>query len=83
MAKATLEFDLDNREDIKAHLRCVKSTDMAIVLFEILNNLRKKVEFEVEYFEADSTPSDGVYAAFRRIRELCEENGIVIDDLIE
>jgi len=81
--KATLKFDLNDYDDQRAHLRCVKSIDMAIVLFEILNNLQKKVELEVENFEADSTPSDGVYAAFRRIRELCEENGIVIDDLIE
>jgi hypothetical protein len=81
--KAILEFDLDNRDDRMAHLRCVKSEDMAWVLFEIMSNLRKKVEFEVESFEADSTPSDGVYAAFRRIGELCDSKGIVIDDLID
>lgn len=81
--KAILEFDLNDRDDKMAHLRCVKSTDMAIILFEILCNLENKVEFEVENFEADSTPSDGVYAAFRRIRELCEDRGIVIDDLID
>jgi|688.fasta_scaffold1552919_1 hypothetical protein len=81
--KAILEFDLDNRDDRMAHLRCVKSEDMAWVLFEIMSNLRKKVEFEVESFEADSTPSDGVYAAFRRIHELCDSKGIVIDDLID
>ena len=81
--KAILEFDLNDRDDRMAHLRCVKSEDLAWVLFEILSNLRKKVEFEVESFEADSTPSDGVYAAFRRIHELCDSKGIVIDDLID
>jgi hypothetical protein len=81
--KAILEFDLNDHDDRMSHLRCVKSTDMAIVLFEILTNLRKKVEYEVESFESDSTPSDGVYAAFRRIHELCNERGIVIDDLID
>lgn len=81
--KAILEFDLNDHDDRRAHLRCVKSTDMAIVLFEILNNLRNKVEFEVGSFEADSDPLDGVYATFRRIHELCEETGIVIDDLID
>jgi hypothetical protein len=80
--KATLEFDLDNLDDRMAHLRCVKSTDMAIVLWEIVTNLEKRVRFEVENFEADSDPSDGVYASFRRIRELLDENGIVVDDLI-
>lgn len=81
--KAILEFDLNDHDDRMAHLRCVKSEDLAWVLFEILSNLRKKVEFEVESFEADSTPSDGVYAAFRRIQELCDSKGIVIDDIID
>ena len=81
--KAILEFDLNDHDDRMAHLRCVKSEDLAWVLFEILSNLKKKVEFEVGSFEADSTPSDGVYAAFRRIHELCDSKGIVIDDLID
>jgi hypothetical protein len=80
--KATLEFDLDDLDDRMAHLRCVKSTDMASVLWQIVTNLEKSVQYEVEGFEADSDPSDGVYAAFRRIRELMDDHGIVIDDLI-
>lgn len=80
--KAILEFDLNDPDDRQSHLRCVKSTDMAIVLFDILYNLEKKVQNEVESFEADSDPSDGVYAAFRRIRELIYEQGINMDDLI-
>jgi hypothetical protein len=80
--KATLEFDLDDLDDRMAHLRCVKSTDMAIVLWQIVTNLEKSVQYEVEGFEADSDPSDGVYAAFRRIRELMDEKGINVDDLI-
>jgi len=80
--KATLEFNLDELDDRMAHLRCVKSTDMAIVLWQIVTNLEKKVQHEVESFEADSDPSDGVYAAFRNIRELLDEHGINVDDLI-
>ncbi len=80
--KATLEFDLNDQDDRMAHLRAVKSTDMAIVLSEILTNLEKRVQHEVESFEADSDPSDGVYAAFRKIRELCYDHGINIDELI-
>jgi hypothetical protein len=53
MAKATIEFNLDDREDIKAHLRCVKSTSMAVTLWDIDQHLRneakyKKVEYLVE-----------------------------------
>ena len=40
--KVIIEYNLDNPESKKAHLRVVKSTDMAIILFEILNNVKKK-----------------------------------------
>jgi hypothetical protein len=35
---ATLEFNLDNPEDKMAHLRCVTSLEMALVIFECLHN---------------------------------------------
>jgi len=34
--KAKLEFDLDDFDDKMAHNRCVKATDMALVLWEIM-----------------------------------------------
>lgn len=80
--KAILEFDLDDADDRMAHLRCVKATDMALVLWEILTNMEKSVTYEVENFDVDSDPTDGVYAAFRNIRDVCHEKGINIDDLI-
>ena len=33
--KATLRFDLDDVDDRMAHLRCVKSLDMALLLWEV------------------------------------------------
>jgi len=80
--KAILEFDLDDADDRMAHLRCIKSTDMAIVLWKILTNMEESVTYEVNNSKADSEPSDGVYAAFCKIREVCHENGINIDDLL-
>jgi hypothetical protein len=35
---ATLEFNLDNPDDRMAHLRCVTSLEMALVIFECLYN---------------------------------------------
>ena len=75
--KATLEFNLP--EEQKEHLRCIKSLDMAIVLFDIQYNLRKKLIKE-------STPSgyeQGVLDIIYTITELMEEQGINIDELIE
>jgi hypothetical protein len=81
--KATLEFDLDNPDDRMAHMRAVKSLDMAIVLFELQTNLKKRCESIAEAQEADSDINDGVYLVFQQISELMYENGIIIDDLIQ
>jgi len=83
MAKAILEFDLNDHEDRMAHLRCVKSTDMAIALFEITRNLRKKCEHICGSMEADSDQHDGVYLTFEQINELLDEHDINIDELID
>jgi hypothetical protein len=81
--KAILEFNLDEPEDRMAHLRCIKSEDMASVLFQILSNLEQKVKFELESLEADSDQFDGAYVVFRNIHELCNRRGIDIDELIK
>jgi hypothetical protein len=45
--KAILEFDLDDPDDRMAHLRCVKATDMAIMLFDFFHNDCKGFDEEV------------------------------------
>jgi len=37
--KAILTFNLENRDERMEHLRCIKSLDMAIALFDIRNEL--------------------------------------------
>ena len=37
--KAILTFNLENRDERMEHIRCVKSLDMAIALFDIKNEL--------------------------------------------
>ncbi len=83
MAKAILEFDLNDNEDRMAHMRCVKSMDMACVIFEIARNLEKKCERICESMEADSDQFDGVYTTFQQIKELFDEHGINVEELIE
>lgn len=38
MSTATLTFDLSDFDDRMEHLRCVKSTDMALVLWKLSSN---------------------------------------------
>jgi hypothetical protein len=80
MAKAILEFDLDNHDDVVHHLRCLKSTDMALALFEISRNLKKKCEHKCENIDGD--PVDGMLVVLEEIHEILEDRGIDIDELI-
>lgn len=81
--KAKLTFDLEDHDDKMAHMRCVKSLDMAIVLFEITRNLYKRVEQTFESEPQDRSEFDGMDEVFREIRVLMEENGINVDELID
>jgi len=79
--KAKLEFDLNDPDDRMAHLRAVKSLDMASALFEI-TRLKKQVErrFEEDTTECDSF--DVIQDVFDRIYEVLGDNNIDVDELI-
>ena len=46
--KATLSYNLNDPDDRMAHLRAVKSLDMASALFEITRNLKNTIEHRYE-----------------------------------
>ena len=78
--KATLEYNLSDPEQKMAHLRAVKSTEMAIVLFDLLCNARKTIAHKHQDVSEDFM--EGVEAVMDHIREVCEDNHINIDELI-
>ena len=67
--KAQLTFDLDQPDDREAHFRCIKATDMALVLFEITHNLRRNCDEDAEKI-------------FEGIFSLMEEHNININEII-
>ena len=79
MAKAILEFDLNDPDDNMAHLRCVKSLDMAIFIFHLTSNLKKQIMHEIDHRELKDW--EAVQLVFERIHELVNEHGINIDEL--
>ena len=81
MAKATLEFDLNETDDIKAHLRAVKSLDMSIALWEIIHNTKKKIEWSLENEELDQY--DTLELVFDKIHEILKEHNIDLDELMD
>lgn len=80
--KAILEFDLNDPEDRISHMRCVKSLDMSIVLFELTVNLKKKLENRFDNEPQERDEFDGIDETFREIHNLLDKHGINIDELI-
>jgi hypothetical protein len=81
MAKARLEFDLNDHDDKMAHLRAVKSLDMAIALWEITHNTKKGLEWSMEGKELDKY--DTLELVFDKIYEILKEHNISTDELMD
>jgi len=80
MAKATLEYDLDNTDDKTAHFRAIKSLDMASFIFELVHNQKKSILYELE--NRDMKDWEAVHLVFERISDLLNEHNINIDEII-
>jgi hypothetical protein len=80
MARATIEFDLNEPDDVMAHLRAVKSLDMALALWDIVHNTKKGLEWSLEGKEIDKY--DTLELVFEKIHEILNEHNINTDELI-
>ena len=76
--KATLKFNLLDPDEQKEHLRCILSTKMANVLWEMHNNAFRKLEND-----GDSAYNQGVLDTLEMMLDLMEEDGIYINELID
>lgn len=82
--EAILKFDLENPDDRVSHLRCIKATDMAIVLFEITRNLRRQLERKLEHgYPTQLTSYQTLDVVFEEIATLMDDNGINLEELIQ
>jgi len=83
--EAILKFNLNDQEDNASHMRCVKSNDMAFVLFDLLHNTRDKIEHIIEMAE-DRNQSldaqDGVELLYQEIYGLLEKYNVDVDELL-
>jgi len=79
MAKATLEFDLSEPDDVQAHKRAVKSLDLVLALWDIDQYLREQVKY-------NESLSKEAYDALDKAREelynILRNRNISFDDLI-
>lgn len=80
MAKGILEFDLNDQDDVMAHERAVKSLDMALVLWQMAYNTKKKIFNRIE--TEDMNAYDAVEEVFKQFWEEMTERGINLDNLV-
>ena len=75
-----LIFNLDDSADMQAYLRAVKSTKLAITLWEMNQYLRSQTKYA-----PDSMPEE-VYKSLQQTRdklhEIMSDNSIDLDELI-
>lgn len=84
MAKAKLIFDLSDPDDAKEFNRVSRSIDMAMAIWEVTHNLRKRIERELESKNAEESQYDLLNEIFLKISEVfIDDYNINIDDLIE
>lgn len=80
MAKAILEFDLNEPDDKEAHKRAVKALDMALALWDIEQYLRAQTKYA-----PDSMPEaayDALDKARQEFYEILTNHNISLDELI-
>jgi hypothetical protein len=80
MAEAILKYDLNDTDDAMAHMRAVKSLDMALALWDITHNTKKGLEWSMEGKELDKY--EVLDIVYEKIYEILEEHNIKMDDLI-
>jgi hypothetical protein len=80
MAKAKIEFDLNDVDDRMAHLRAVKSLDIAMALWDITHNTKKGLEWSLENKDVDKY--EVLEMVFEKIYEILDEHNVRTDELI-
>ena len=80
MSKATLTFDLDDRDDRIEFERMMKAKDMAMALWELdMNGYRKFTKYNDRQ---EGAYQEGIEEVFEYIRELLKEHQIDVEQLI-
>ena len=81
MAKGILEFNLEDSADETAYIRAVKSTKLAVALWDMDQYLRSQIKHA-----PDSMPKE-VYDALQETRdklhEIMSDNSIDLDELLK
>jgi hypothetical protein len=81
--KATLTFDMSDPDDRAAHMRAIKSLDMAAALWELVHNTHNKIDnaIDVRPVSDPMTPDQVLEMYSNELHNILEAHSIDVDDL--
>lgn len=79
MAKAILEFDLNEPDDVTTHKRVMKALDMAIVLWDMDQYLRAQIKYNDNL---TSEAYDVLDKTREQLREFMNQHNVDLDELL-
>lgn len=79
MAKAILEFDLNEPSDVEAHKRAVKSLDLCLALWDIEQYLRSQTKYNEQLTQE---AYDALEKARKEYYEILGKHGVSLDELM-
>ena len=80
MAKAILEFDLNDEDDKNAYQRVNKALDMALVLWDFDQYLRSQLKYNENL---TSEAYDALEKTRERLNDLMQEHNVDLDELLK
>jgi hypothetical protein len=81
--EAILKFNLSDSDDAMDFKRVNKSLDMALTLWEIMYNTRKKILSELENEENKDDKFEAVDKVFDKLWEILKEHNIDLDEIVQ
>jgi hypothetical protein len=79
--KATFEFDMNEPEDMMDHKRMSNALGMALVLWELKVNVKRKIEYMIDFDNLSG--QETLDRVFEMIGELMEDQGLNMENLIQ
>lgn len=83
MNQVTIKYDLDDFYEELAFERAIRSTDLALILWEILKNRKTAITNKINSANVELSAHDGAEFVYDEIYELLRQYEIDIDKLIK
>jgi hypothetical protein len=83
MNQVTINYDLDDEYESVAFERAIRSTDLALILWEILKNRKTSITNKINSANIELSAHDGAEFVYDEIYELLRQYEIDINKLIK